>query len=182
MSYKKPWSLMEGYSLAGSSYRSPLRVIGPLNGKTLRLRVTLNDEGDHLSSMPQHISKKFPSINPRGRVRGICQCYLSSSPSSRNWFTEGKLNKFDVIGRQSRQSKHTTVIRTQADYKAEEYDITGEKLDSGLSSELPNESILVEGLQQKPWWEQFPKRWVIVLLCFSAFLLCNMDRVSYHMF
>lgn len=29
-----------------------------------------------------------------------------------------------------------------------------------------------------PWWEQFPKRWVIVILCFSAFLLCNMDRVS----
>lgn len=29
-----------------------------------------------------------------------------------------------------------------------------------------------------PWWEEFPKRWVIVLLCFSAFLLCNMDRVS----
>ena len=24
---------------------------------------------------------------------------------------------------------------------------------------------------------QFPKRWAIVFLCFSAFLLCNMDRV-----
>lgn len=31
-----------------------------------------------------------------------------------------------------------------------------------------------------PWWELFPRRWVIVLLCFSAFLLCNMDRVSMH--
>ncbi|KAL7002915.1 Sodium-dependent phosphate transport protein 1, chloroplastic [Sarracenia purpurea var. burkii] len=29
-----------------------------------------------------------------------------------------------------------------------------------------------------PWWEEFPKRWVIVVLCFSAFLLCNMDRVN----
>ncbi|EXC01477.1 Sodium-dependent phosphate transport protein 1 [Morus notabilis] len=29
-----------------------------------------------------------------------------------------------------------------------------------------------------PWWEVFPKRWVIVVLCFSAFLLCNMDRVN----
>lgn len=29
-----------------------------------------------------------------------------------------------------------------------------------------------------PWWQVFPKRWVIVILCFSAFLLCNMDRVS----
>ncbi|KAG1337741.1 Ascorbate transporter, chloroplastic [Cocos nucifera] len=26
--------------------------------------------------------------------------------------------------------------------------------------------------------EKFPKRWVIVILCFSAFLLCNMDRVN----
>ena len=33
-----------------------------------------------------------------------------------------------------------------------------------------------------PWWEQFPKRWVIVILCFSAFLLCNMDRVSFLIF
>lgn len=30
------------------------------------------------------------------------------------------------------------------------------------------------------WLEQFPKRWVIVILCFTAFLLCNMDRVSFH--
>lgn len=28
------------------------------------------------------------------------------------------------------------------------------------------------------WWQVFPKRWVIVVLCFSAFLLCNMDRVN----
>jgi ACS family sodium-dependent inorganic phosphate cotransporter len=33
-----------------------------------------------------------------------------------------------------------------------------------------------------PWWEIFPKRWVIVILCFSAFLLCNMDRVSMLLF
>ncbi|KAJ4826216.1 Sodium-dependent phosphate transport protein 1, chloroplastic [Turnera subulata] len=29
-----------------------------------------------------------------------------------------------------------------------------------------------------PWWEEFPKRWQIVILCFSAFLLCNMDRIA----
>lgn len=34
------------------------------------------------------------------------------------------------------------------------------------------------GLVPLPWWEEFPKRWVIVILCFSAFLLCNMDRVN----
>ncbi|CAK9218141.1 unnamed protein product [Sphagnum troendelagicum] len=28
------------------------------------------------------------------------------------------------------------------------------------------------------WWEKIPKRYIIVMLCFSAFLLCNMDRVN----
>ncbi|MCO5548515.1 hypothetical protein L7F22_001975 [Adiantum nelumboides] len=28
------------------------------------------------------------------------------------------------------------------------------------------------------WLQQIPKRWVIVILCFFAFLLCNMDRVN----
>lgn len=31
--------------------------------------------------------------------------------------------------------------------------------------------------EEARWWQVFPKRWVIVVLCFSAFLLCNMDRV-----
>jgi len=31
--------------------------------------------------------------------------------------------------------------------------------------------------EEEKWWQVFPKRWVIVVLCFSAFLLCNMDRV-----
>ena len=29
--------------------------------------------------------------------------------------------------------------------------------------------------------EKFPKRWIIVLLCFVSFLLCNMDRVSLNL-
>ncbi|GMH29571.1 hypothetical protein Nepgr_031414 [Nepenthes gracilis] len=28
------------------------------------------------------------------------------------------------------------------------------------------------------WWEQLPTRWVIVLLCFTSFLLCHMDRAN----
>ncbi|KAI8022464.1 hypothetical protein LOK49_LG03G02246 [Camellia lanceoleosa] len=67
----------------------------------------------------------------------------------------------------------------RTDYKSEEFDVTGKEMDSSVSSDGANEVSLVEGVQQiKPWWEQFPKRWVIVLLCFSTFLLCNMDRVN----
>ncbi|KAH8975153.1 hypothetical protein BDL97_01G141500 [Sphagnum fallax] len=28
------------------------------------------------------------------------------------------------------------------------------------------------------WWERIPRRYIIVVLCFSAFLICNMDRVN----
>ena len=43
-----------------------------------------------------------------------------------------------------------------------------------------NEAALVEGDMQEvvSWWQNIPKRWVIVLLCFSTFLLRNMDRVN----
>ncbi|KAG2279092.1 hypothetical protein Bca4012_040597 [Brassica carinata] len=62
-------------------------------------------------------------------------------------------------------------------YKSsEESDITEEVVDSLSSAE----ALLVQGNRNKasPWWQQFPRRWVIVLLCFASFLLCNMDRVN----
>lgn len=68
-------------------------------------------------------------------------------------------------------------------YKSsEESDITEEVVDSLSSADGSAEAILVQGNQQNasPWWKQFPRRWVIVLLCFASFLLCNMDRVSVY--
>lgn len=41
-----------------------------------------------------------------------------------------------------------------------------------------------EGSVQQPWWKSvgkagwWQKRWTIILLCFVAFMLCNMDRVN----
>jgi len=69
------------------------------------------------------------------------------------------------------------INRSRAYYKSEESDITEGVVPSADGSA---EAILVEGNLQNasPWWQQFPRRWVIVLLCFSSFLLCNMDRVS----
>lgn len=43
-----------------------------------------------------------------------------------------------------------------------------------LLSEAP---AAEEGATDELEQGQFPKRWAIVFLCFSAFLLCNMDRV-----
>ncbi|CAI0470322.1 unnamed protein product [Linum tenue] len=66
------------------------------------------------------------------------------------------------------------VNRTCAYYKSEEFDIPVEAAVESLNPE--DGSGNVDGAA--PWWQQLPKRWVVVLLCFTAFLLCNMDRVN----
>jgi MFS transporter, ACS family, solute carrier family 17 (sodium-dependent inorganic phosphate cotransporter), other len=89
-------------------------------------------------------------------------CYLSSAPFNSSGVEQRKANKFHVR------------------YKAEEYEFAEPNIDRLQPTDGTGEAILLEGnlLQTSPWWQQFPKRWVIVLLCFTAFLLCNMDRVS----
>ncbi|XP_057789846.1 sodium-dependent phosphate transport protein 1, chloroplastic-like isoform X1 [Salvia miltiorrhiza] len=66
--------------------------------------------------------------------------------------------------------------RVRADVKSEKYDIAESAPDSVRLDQAPPTDD--GGGVALPWWEEFPKRWVIVLLCFSAFLLCNMDRVN----
>ncbi|XP_010426983.1 PREDICTED: ascorbate transporter, chloroplastic-like [Camelina sativa] len=75
---------------------------------------------------------------------------------------------------------NTKINRSRAYYKSEDSDITDGVVDSLPSADGSAEAILVEGNLQSasPWWQQFPRRWVIVLLCFASFLLCNMDRVN----
>ena len=68
-----------------------------------------------------------------------------------------------------------------ADVKSETYDISDSVPDSVKFEEALDGVVLGEEEKLESsvsWREQFPKRWVIVVLCFSAFLLCNMDRVS----
>ncbi|KAM3204516.1 sodium-dependent phosphate transport protein 1, chloroplastic isoform X1 [Capsicum annuum] len=69
-----------------------------------------------------------------------------------------------------------------ADVKSKPFKITESlKIDDPISDVSSKKKEDDEGdnlLIGLPWWEEFPKRWIIVLLCFSAFLLCNMDRVN----
>ncbi|PHT35868.1 Sodium-dependent phosphate transport protein 1, chloroplastic [Capsicum baccatum] len=69
-----------------------------------------------------------------------------------------------------------------ADVKSKPFKITESlKIDDPISDVSLKKKEDDEGdnlLIGLPWWEEFPKRWIIVLLCFSAFLLCNMDRVN----
>lgn len=128
-------------------------------------------------SMSNQLSKKYKAINTRRRVRGFYHCFLCSAYSDGNWVQPRKLDNLGFIDSQKLSSKHSTVTRTRADFKSEENDITGAASDS-LASDGASEAISLGGVDTtKPWWQKFPKRWLMVLLCFAAFLLCNMDRV-----
>ncbi|KAL5984384.1 hypothetical protein ACLOJK_018488 [Asimina triloba] len=61
--------------------------------------------------------------------------------------------------------------RAAADVKSKPYE------PSESVGPLEEEADAATATATIPWLEQFPKRWLIVFLCFSAFLLCNMDRV-----
>lgn len=105
--------------------------------------------------------------------------YLSRSSISNCRLQPSVNHKLALSNGQRQPGAHTKVNRTRAYYKSEDYDIIEANVDSLQSSDGSAEAVLVGNVQEKSaWWQQFPKRWVIVLLCFAAFLLCNMDRVN----
>ncbi|XP_068332794.1 ascorbate transporter, chloroplastic-like [Pyrus communis] len=110
-------------------------------------------------------------------LRGRCKSYLSSNHSFRSCIQSRKLDKLDY-GKYHKY-EHAKVNRTCAYYKSEENDITESEVDSLTSIEGSGEAVLAaRNVRKVPSWWEIPKRWVIVLLCFTAFLLCNMDRVN----
>lgn len=124
-------------------------------------------------------NEKFNRIYPWKRTNNKCECYFSSRHSLGGWFQPKAEDRIGTRKGKSPQSLDVKEDRICAFYKSDEYDITEAKVDSLQSTEIPSEAVLPDGdLQETSWWEQFPKRWVVVLLCFSAFLLCNMDRVN----
>lgn len=120
--------------------------------------------------MSNQMHKKFKVIVRRGKFREIYQSCPSSSYSD----ASRKLETLSFIG-----SQKSTVTRTRAEFKSGEHDVTGTGLESLIASHGASEAALLGSIEpSKAWWDQFPKRWVMVLLCFAAFLLCNMDRVN----
>ncbi|KAK9069111.1 hypothetical protein SSX86_013227 [Deinandra increscens subsp. villosa] len=75
------------------------------------------------------------------------------------------------------------VWRIRSDVKSESYEVSKSAPGSFKFKEKLGVDVRAEDGDEfvdnaVPWWEEFPKRWTIVILCFSAFLLCNMDRVN----
>ncbi|XP_051145349.1 ascorbate transporter, chloroplastic-like [Andrographis paniculata] len=150
-----------------------------VNREISRSISVLHFKADSRFIMSNQMVEKRRAIAPKRKIRAINQCSLSSFYSDASWIQSTKFDKLGFIGSQKFLSKHSTVTRTRADFKSEEHDITGTELQPFVSSRGASEATVLEGVEPtKQWWEQFPKRWVMVLLCFASFLLCNMDRVN----
>ncbi|EPS64644.1 hypothetical protein M569_10135, partial [Genlisea aurea] len=121
-------------------------------------------------------SNMFVPTYTRRKIRGQCKYRLSSFYMDANRLETRKFNKVWIADKHRSQSKHMTVMRTRAEFKSEERNTAGTDVDM---MEVSTEAAAIEAVEPtKAWWKDFPKRWVIVLLCFHAFLLCNMDRVN----
>lgn len=106
-------------------------------------------------------------------------CSPSLNASYKSWHELGRLKLLATTWGKVHKAELEKVSRVRAFYRSEEYDITEAKLEALTPPEASTDVFMVDvtAKEASPWWEQFPKRWVIVLLCFTAFLLCNMYRV-----
>ncbi|KAG8477430.1 hypothetical protein CXB51_030363 [Gossypium anomalum] len=143
-------------------HRGEISSVAVVHGNIVK-PISVSPNGRQLILLSLHHSDKSNRVYPRQRSKGSFACCSFSSSSPGGWLEAGEKDKI-------------VENRTSAFYKSEENDITEAKLDSLPSPDETNEAILVE--RDIPWWQSFPKRWAIVLLCFAAFLLCNMDRVN----
>ncbi|OVA18994.1 hypothetical protein BVC80_2969g1 [Macleaya cordata] len=126
--------------------------------------------------------QKRKDLNDSRRKNIFCADFKSQKRRVQNLYSpKPPRNEFRILLRNlgiSEGFSHLPEIgRVRADVKSEPYEITA---DSAPDSVKFSEVVSSEDVLQStvPWWEEFPKRWMIVILCFSAFLLCNMDRVS----
>ncbi|KAG5009186.1 hypothetical protein AAZX31_07G066800 [Glycine max] len=146
----------------------------PLEERVSKQMQTSNNKGEHRSLVSQQSSQCNFKLKASGRSR--CS-FLCSAPYGTNNVGHGEVYRLGLSKRKHAQTEVGKTNKFRVCYKSEEYDISETKMDPLQSTEGTGEAILLEG-RASPWWQQFPKRWVIVLLCFTAFLLCNMDRVN----
>ncbi|XP_066311993.1 probable anion transporter 4, chloroplastic [Miscanthus floridulus] len=119
-----------------------------------------------LGSSRNYLTRTFYNASMKKRVLSRVECFVSSDPINNGWLKPRRSENFTSLESACVQPEYKLPVRKRADYKAEQYEITGSPLSS---SNVPADV---------PWWQEFPRRWMVVLLCFSAFLLCNMDRVN----
>lgn len=131
---------------------------------------------------PFSLTPKAPSsaISPSRRPFASDANHASAFPSLLRLHLPSHGPRLRVFGLPPRSSGERGGGKAWADVKSEPYEVS-DSISEPLKFEDVVSNVVVEEEDLDnvgPWWESFPKRWVIVLLCFSAFLLCNMDRVS----
>ncbi|KAL2892190.1 Ascorbate transporter chloroplastic [Bienertia sinuspersici] len=136
---------------------------------------------NNLFSHFRHARERFSAPSSVKRVRGVLRSPISAASCCRR----GKLvpsgvHKFLVDNNKQSIFNHVRDNGVCAYYKSEEFDITESTFESFRPSEGGGEVVFPDKSAQKTssGLDQLPKRWVVVLLCFVAFLLCNMDRVN----
>ncbi|KAF3787898.1 putative anion transporter 4 [Nymphaea thermarum] len=153
------------------------------NRRAVKARTKLLGRLDLCHSLPNFIKESSRILKKNSVQRSSRQyiCFLSSDPPSNCLIHTRKIGMPGISSDgQYQQLYDRLVAKTFADFKSEQYDIIGPKHDPLKTPDMLNESTLLdEELENTShWWDQFPKRWLIVILCFGAFLLCNMDRVN----
>ncbi|VAI00549.1 unnamed protein product [Triticum turgidum subsp. durum] len=135
--------------------------------------------GDRNGGTGRHVARSTGLLKRRLLSRVDC-FLLSSDPVTNGWQKPRNLAGLDSAG--VLQPEYRAPVRKQRrDCRAEQYEMTGAPM-----GDVPAEAaVLVGGDAASPeavsspaWWQQFPKRMTIVVLCFFSFLLCNMDRVN----
>ncbi|KAK9743020.1 hypothetical protein RND81_03G211700 [Saponaria officinalis] len=164
------------------SYCSLVCTTNVADLKTSRyLGAAYYDRG-HSLSLFQHTSERSDSPGSCKRVKGLSRC--SVYPNS--WYRRSKsvpslkAGKFLVDNSRNQLVNHVSNQGIVAHYQSEDVDGAEASLESLGPPEGASEAVLRDNNVQNETslLEPLPKRWVIVLLCFVAFLLCNMDRVN----
>ncbi|KAG0474621.1 hypothetical protein HPP92_014307 [Vanilla planifolia] len=125
--------------------------------------------------------RNFSVINLKRGLSANTSCFLLSDPFNNSRLQLRKVDYAAISDSLRKQLEERWVATTHANLRPEQYEVTGSQFDTLGSSEGSNEVVLEKEDQQELsdlLVQQLPKRWIIVLLCFSAFLLCNMDRVN----
>uniref|UniRef100_A0A0D9XH22 Major facilitator superfamily (MFS) profile domain-containing protein n=1 Tax=Leersia perrieri TaxID=77586 RepID=A0A0D9XH22_9ORYZ len=165
-----------GAVLSSRTFASPLSSVHSYSRSTAmeqRLQLSGRFHQPVVDSSRDYLTRRFYSASIKKRR---IECFVSSDPINNGWIKPRRWDNFNTLETACVQPEYRIPVRTRADCKAEQYEITGSPLSP---SDVPGEAVLIGDTNEiSPWWQQFPKRWTVVLLCFFSFLLCNMDRVN----
>uniref|UniRef100_A0A0C9RW65 TSA: Wollemia nobilis Ref_Wollemi_Transcript_9588_2211 transcribed RNA sequence n=1 Tax=Wollemia nobilis TaxID=56998 RepID=A0A0C9RW65_9CONI len=136
----------------------------------------------------KNVTRYSRAMQSMRRVFGKFEYILPNESCYGNWTTVGNLKKLDFscnVKSQHSENVEISDLKFQSptdtgnDIAADQIELLKLRSDSvNLNKALDDVVSQVDVEEGSPWWKEFPKRWTIVVLCFFAFLLCNMDRVN----